>query len=54
MIGVGAVGSVVTGGAAVKLIIAGVITTVTGVAMVTAALLIFKISNATMEKPYKK
>lgn len=37
MIGVGAVGSVVTGGAAVKLIVAGVITTVTGVAMVTAA-----------------
>lgn len=37
MIGVGAVGSVVTGGAAVKLIVAGVITTATGVAMVTAA-----------------
>lgn len=37
MIGVGAVGSIVTGGTAVKLIVAGVITTVTGVAMVTAA-----------------
>ncbi len=37
MIGVGAVGSVVTGGAAVKLIVAGVLTTVTGVAMVSTA-----------------
>lgn len=37
MIGVGVVGSVVTGGAAVKLIVAGVITAATGVAMVAAA-----------------
>lgn len=37
MIGIGAVGTVVTGGAAVKLIVAGVITSVTGVAMVTTA-----------------
>lgn len=37
MIGIGAIGSVVTGGAAVKLIVAGVITTVTGVAMVATA-----------------
>jgi non-hemolytic enterotoxin B/C len=37
MIGIGAVGSVVTGGAAAKLIVVGVITTVTGVAMVAAA-----------------
>lgn len=37
MIGVGAIGAVVTGGAAVKLIVVGVITAVTGVAMVTAA-----------------
>lgn len=37
MIGVGAIGTVVTGGAATKLIVAGVITTATGIAMVTAA-----------------
>ncbi len=37
MIGVGAIGTVVTGGLALKLIVAGVITTGTGIAMVTAA-----------------
>lgn len=37
MIGVGAIGSVVTGGAAVKLIVAGVIATGTGIAMVATA-----------------
>lgn len=37
MIGLGAIGTIVTGGAAAKLIVAGVFTTLTGVAMVTAA-----------------
>lgn len=37
MIGVGAVGSIVTGGVATKLIIAGIGTTITGVAMIAVA-----------------